>query len=373
MAGSIHKYETKNGFKYMVMLEVGSDGKRKQKKKKGFKTKKEANAYLRENEVAIHNGTYIEDTGQTFGKHIMDWVKLKDYKPQTLQTNLYNINKWIIPNLGDIKMSALTPKHMNDLVALMKKHDLKPASIQRVFVLVRDSLTYAVDLDVIKKNPAERTILPSIRSSEPYIWNKEEVAKFFEAAESLRPSLFITYYLAYYTGCRQAEILGLSWSNVNFEQNYIKINQATILNGKEIAKSLKTESSRRVIGLPDFVMDKLREHKAFIDEQKEKYGDAYSDLDLVVCTKLGNPFDRNHVRKRMKQIADSVGLPHMKFHAWRHLHGSLLLEKGVNFKKISSRLGHANPSTTLRIYSHVTEAMEREVVGKLEDIKKPTN
>lgn len=373
MAGSISKYETKTGFKYMVVLEVGIDpvtGKRKQKRKKGFKTKKEANAYLSEAQVAINNGYYIESTDLTFGKHIMDWVKLKDYKPQTLQTNTYNINKWVIPNLGKIKMSSLTPKHMTDFVSLMKDHGLKPASIQRIFILVKDSLNYAVDIDVINKNPALKIMLPSIKSSETYIWNKEEVGQFFEAAESMRSSLYMTYYLAYYTGCRQSEILGLSWDNVNFEENYIKIDQATILNGKEISKDLKTESSRRIIGLPDFVMDKLREHKVFIDEQKEKYGADYSDLNLVCCSKLGNPLDRSHVRERMKQVADSVGLPHMKFHGFRHLHGSLLLEKGVNIKKISSRLGHANANITLKVYSHVTESMEKEVLSKLEDITK---
>ncbi|WP_019242198.1 MULTISPECIES: Arm DNA-binding domain-containing protein [Bacillus] len=104
MAGSIHKYSTKQGTRWMVMLEIGTSGKRKQKKKKGFKTKKEASAYLAENQTAINKGINVEPSKMLFKDYLEDWFKIKktELSEQTIDTNRRNIDNWIIPQLGDL-------------------------------------------------------------------------------------------------------------------------------------------------------------------------------------------------------------------------------------------------------------------------------
>lgn len=77
-------------------------------------------------------------------------------------------------------------------------------------------------------------------------------------------------------------------------------------------------------------MIELTKYKEYINIKKEEFGEDYSKLDLVCCTKIGTPITPTEVRKKMKKTAEKSGIPHMKFHGWRHLHASLLLSKGNN-------------------------------------------
>lgn len=371
MAGSIHKYETKKGEKrFMVMLEVGDNGKRKQKKKMGFKTKTEARKFLTENEVAVNNGTYIETTRLKYGDFIEDWFLIKNFREQTVALTRRTIDKWITPYLGDFQLSNILPTTLERYVNLLKDQGLAPATIRRIFVLVRGSLEHAVDLEILNRNPASKTKLPHIEKNEEYIWTEEEANRFFLFAKDVNPSFYIAYYIAYFSGARQGEILGLPWKNVDFENNAIKINQTLINNGKNISPTTKNKASKRTIGLPAFVLDRLKLHKEFIEKQKKELNKSYIDNDLVCCTSIGTPIAPTDVRKRMNKIAQAAKIPHMKFHGFRHLHTSTLLQNGINIKKISSRLGHTSPNITLDVYSHITETMEIQVIESLEDITK---
>ncbi|MGE8079270.1 tyrosine-type recombinase/integrase [Peribacillus loiseleuriae] len=372
MAGSIHKYETKQGIRYMVMLEVGTDGKRKQKKKKGFKTKKDANAYLAENQTALNKGTYIEPSKMRYADYLEDWFKIKKNSlgQQTISVSRGNLDHWVIPNLGDNIISSISPIQLEKFVSTLIESGLAPATIRGIFLLVKNSLTHAVESEIIYKNPAAKIKLPSIDQAEQLIWTVEEVKKFFEIAKDVNPSFYISYYIAYYSGARQGEILGLPWANVNFDENFIRIDQSLIDNGKKIVKKVKNKSSKRIIGLPSFVMETLKQHKDLVLKQKNKLGDAYNDNNLVCCTSLGTPLCPTDIRKRMKKIAEIAKIPHMKFHGFRHLHASTLLTNGINVKMISKRLGHSSPKITLDVYSHVTEAMEKQVIDSIENVTK---
>lgn len=373
MAGSIHKYETTKGEKrFMVMLEVGDNGKRKQKKKMGFKTKTEARKYLAENEVALSNGTYIEATKMTYGEFIEEWFETKrpGLSITTVNAKRSNIDYWIKPQLGELPISSITPRQIQQFINLLKSNNMSPITIKKViYPIVKSSLEHAVNLDMIPKNPAINTELPPIKKKEEFIWNEEQVSSFFTHAKNIKPSFYLAFYIAYYSGARQGEILGLPWKNVSFENNTITINQTLISDGKTISETTKNDSSRRTIGLPIFVMDVLRNHKKLIDEQKQQFGLGYSELDLVICDQIGRPLAPSDLRKKMKAIAAEAGIPHMKFHGWRHLHCSYLLSKGNNIKAISARLGHSSTAVTLEIYSHLTSNMEDQVISTIEELK----
>ncbi|MFS0590845.1 tyrosine-type recombinase/integrase [Cytobacillus horneckiae] len=171
------------------------------------------------------------------------------YSKQTLSVTNRNINNWIIPQLGDYFIIDLNPKILEKFVLTLKENKLSPSTIKRIFIIIRSALQHAENLEIINKNPAEKVKLPSIKKKEEKIWSESEVKLFFENANSTNPSFYIAYLLAYYTGARQAEILGLPWSNVNFVNNCITISQTLINNGKEISLTTKNETSKRIIGL----------------------------------------------------------------------------------------------------------------------------
>ncbi len=374
MAGSVHKYETKSGTKYMVMLEIGENGKRKQKKKMGFKTKKEAKAYLAEQQTAINKGLYIEQSKLLYKDYLADWFIKKKFKIGVQTAKVYEeyLNSRIFPDLGNIPLSSISPKDLEDYQLKLTKEGLSPWTIKKIFDIIKNSLKYAKDLELIYKNPASKIELSSKKNKELYVWDEEEVSKFLKTAKNTSTHPYYTVFvLAIFTGMRRGEILGLRWKDINFKNNTITVNQTLSRDGKEILNSVKTQSSRRIIDISDQnLIDVLIKQRQIVLNHKDKYGESYIDKDLVVCSELGNQLNPSNIRRKMNQLIEISGVSKINFHSLRHTHATLLLSQGVSPKVIQERLGHSSIKVTLDIYSHVLPAMQKEAIQKLGSIIK---
>jgi integrase len=89
---------------------------------------------------------------------------------------------------------------------------------------------------------------------------------------------------------------------------------------------------------------------------------------LVFCQSDGMPLKPGTVRQSWKRLTGRLGIKDLNFHALRHTHATLLFRRGISPKIISERLGHANNTTTLNIYAHVTPGMQRQAVETLDRI-----
>jgi integrase len=370
MAGSIHKYQTSKGeTKWLYMLDIGKEGKRKQKKKSGFKSEREAKKALRLAEAEVIQGTYIEPSKMTYGGFIDEWfrTKQKSLGKQTIEVHTMYLNKYIIPSLGNVPLSSLKTIHINNFINDMHEKNYSAATIKKAVNIIKNSLEYAIDIDLINKNVAKKATLPKEEKNEMQAWSEEEVNNFLKVAKN--DSHYALFYLALMSGLRQGELLGLRWRDLDLENHFLTINQVLAHNGKDIIKGAKTKAGNRTINLSESTIQVLKTHRKLVLEEKLKNGKSYQDQDLVFCTALGTPIHPSNLRNRtFNKLIEAANVTKIRFHDLRHTHATLLLSKGVNVKVISERLGHSNIKITLDTYSHVLPTMQKDAIDKLDSM-----
>ena len=156
------------------------------------------------------------------------------------------------------------------------------------------------------------------------------------------------------TGCRRGELLALTWPDLNLVMRIVEIKRS--LEQTKAGLRLKTPKSGepRTFPLPESAVEALKIHRERQQENRRLLGKGYRmDLDLVFATVDGNYLKPDSVTAAVCLLARKCGLPGIGLHSLRHTHGSQLLSEGVPLPVVSKRLGHANPSITARVYSHV--------------------
>ena len=363
MAGSTIKKDGKTWY-YVLTYGKKADGKQKQYKKRGFKTKQEAQKALNELMHSLESGSYIEPTKMLYKDYMLDhWLKDKQtrVKKQTLQTYRWLVERHILPSIGNLELSKITPMAIQGLYnRLTEEKVLSDEIVQKIHTIINDSLKKAERWELILKNPASRVDRPKAVKKEIKVWTLEEVKRFLKYAHGYS-RYSIAFLLALSSGARQGEVLGLRFKDVDFERGCIRITQTLSNDGKEILPYTKTKSGARTIDLPEEVLIELRNHKDMIIEEKQSLGKyAYCDLDLVVCTETGTPTNKSNLRRIFNSIIKKAKVPKIRYHDMRHTHATLLLLQGVNPKIVSERLGHADTRITLDTYSHLLPSMQKE-------------
>lgn len=173
-------------------------------------------------------------------------------------------------------------------------------------------------------------------------------------------------------GMRIGELLAIQPDNIDFDNNTLDID-GTIhwrKEGNEIGfkDTTKTESSYRTISLTSRSCDILR--KVMLENKKAiQWESMYQDRGFIFTNHRSNPMSLSTINRNIQQSASNVGITkHITSHTMRHSHISLLSQLGVSLKAIMECVGHTDHKTTLQIYSHVTEEMDRDMMKKLERV-----
>ncbi|WP_424475039.1 tyrosine-type recombinase/integrase [Oceanobacillus kimchii] len=367
MAGSIRK----DGNTWYYILEIGNvNGKRKQKKKRGFKTKKDAQKALIEAEhTLLKDGMFYEPSNMLYEDFITQWLndKKTTLKNSTLNTYKWLITNYIIPNLGNIELSKLSPIIVQQFYnSLINERIISRQNVQKIHSIINNSLDKALKWNLVNKNVAKLVDRPKAFKRELIVWNEEEVKIFLEVA--IKSRYYIAYLLALSTGMRQGEILALKWANLELKNKSLSVTHTLSHDGKEILPGAKTRSSLRSIYLPDKTINALEEHRANINSEKQYADILYKDNDLIVCTNIGTPCNPRNLLRSFYSLIEKSKVPKIRFHDLRHTHATLLLKQGVNPKIVAERLGHSNIHITLDLYSHVIPSMQQESANKLNNI-----
>ncbi|MGA4497515.1 tyrosine-type recombinase/integrase [Bacillus bombysepticus] len=367
MAGRTVKKD-QNTKKWYFILTHGKkeDGKPRQFKKRGFKTKQEAHKAMLELEQSLTFGTYIQPNKILYKEYLLERFledKMTKVKKQTLNAYRWIVEKHIIPAIGDVGLTKLSPMIIQGLYnKLTKEKALSDENIQKVHMLINDSLKKAERWGLIARNPAALVDRPKAVKKEITVWDVEEVRQFLKYAKK-SGRYYIAFLLALTTGMRQGEILGLRWKDVDFENGCVRITQTLSSDGKDLLPYTKTKSGSRTIDLPEETITALKKHWLFIRGEREK-NRSYKNLDLVVCTEFGTPTHKSNIRRVFKSIIKKADIPKIRFHDMRHTHATLLLLQGVNPKIVSERLGHADVRITLDTYSHLLPSMQKDTAIK---------
>jgi len=216
----------------------------------------------------------------------------------------------------------------------------------------------ALRFDMVERNPCSLVELPKERKSQKDIYTIEEMGQILAALETAdKPDLRLFINLAAHTALRRGELIAIEWRDVNFDEASVSIRQAvkyTKATGKYVGDT-KTEESRRVIdGLPQHVMEMLRERKESQAKQREQLGNKWVDTgyDMVFTAWDGDLLCPSQPYNWFAKFCKKNGFRFCDLHSLRHLAASTLLQEGVDIVTVSRLLGHTQVSTTLNVYGH---------------------
>ncbi|NLZ74165.1 MAG: tyrosine-type recombinase/integrase [Bacteroidales bacterium] len=233
-------------------------------------------------------------------------------------------------------------------------------------------LNYAIREGIIATNPAQYASVPKVEKKEMGYYEHETIAKIFKLLDEKEiPIKYIAImYIAIYTGCRLGELVGLEWNHIDFDKKKISIKQAAqYLPGKGIyTKTPKNETSNRTIDMPDKLINVLMEYKKWWNNERERIGDLWEGIDCLFIQRNGHRMFPQTPARWFEKFVTENNLPKLNFHGLRHTAASLLISEAVDVQTISKRLGHSNPVTTLKVYSHFLEKSDRLAAEKLNNL-----
>lgn len=365
----VYKDEKAKTNKWYFTINYKENGKYKKMLRRGFKTKKEAEAAMIEAQNAMNKGTYVEPSKTLYVDFMKSWLQDKKttVKKNTLENYSYLVNSFIVPHMGQTELSKITPREIQSLYNDLKESNkLSDENIRKIHTIINDSLNKAFRWEMIVRNPASLVEAPKVSKKEVEVWNEDEIQRFLSAARDTR--YYAAFLLALTTGMRQGEILGLRWKDIDEENRTISIIQTLSHKGQELSAGTKTESGNRQISIDETTLNQLLPLKLRYKEEKMANRPLYQDYDLVIRTSLGTPLSPRNLLRSFYSIIDKVKVKKIRFHDLRHTHASLMLKQGVNPKIVSERLGHANVRITLDTYSHLLPNLQKETAdqfGKL--------
>lgn len=400
MKGSFYK----RGDTWSYMLDIGIDpatGKRKQKSKGGFKTKKEAQAAAADLLSELNKGEYIEQKKMTFEELSNDWLltysKLgKPKKEGTIRVRKKERALLLIYFKMKNAMDITSNEYQNALINLKEGqkdkdgHVLKKGLADNTLSGVHSTAVmifkHGVIIGAVKKNPTINAYVPkeekTVRDLEertdiPEYLEKEELILFLETVEEFGlENDYETFSTLAYTGIRVGELCALKNTDLNFEDNKITISK-TLYNPDQNYKKYsivtpKTASSFREIDVDPEIMSMLKDLITLQKIEKNKRSNSYHDEGFIfarVGAFAGYPQIPKKIGLRMERIIKLAGLnENLTPHSLRHTHASLLAEAGVSLEQIMHRLGHANDEITRRIYTHITKPKRKEAAQKFSEL-----
>ncbi|MDQ6661990.1 MAG: tyrosine-type recombinase/integrase [Chloroflexota bacterium] len=336
-----------------------------------FKTEKEAIEGRRVLLNELAKGTLATGPQKTVKDYLEDW--LENVQKDRLRTSSYVkykklMNSYIVPAIGHIRLQKLTPQHVQSLYTKKLRDGLAPKTVYSIHGLLHHALDNAVKWNLVSGNVTERVTPPRLEKREREPLTLEQAHKLLEVARGDRLEMLIV--LALTTGMRRGELLALRWSDIDFEGQSLQVRRTVdfIARYGYVENEPKTARGKRKILLPAFVVEILKQHRINQLEQRLKVGEAWYNLDLVICGLEGNYLNPRYLLKLFDKLLKEACLPHMHFHDLRHSVVTLLLSMGVDPRSIQEFVGHEDITTTLGIYSHMLPSMQRGIVDKLDDL-----
>jgi integrase len=234
-------------------------------------------------------------------------------------------------------------------------------------VLIKNAFKQAMRWGLVHRNPTDLVDPPRQDRREMRAFSAAEARRFLEAVADER--YLILFATAIATGCRPSEYLGMKWADFDWQAGTVTIQRSLIWARSRCIWTIgppKTPRSRRTLSLPPPVLEALGQHRLRQDDDRRKAGAGWQDLDLVFTRPHGAPLGIWDVRDKFKQAVKSAGLPDMPLYSLRHTTATVLMMTGENPKVVQERMGHANVSITLGIYSHVLPGMQDQATKRLE-------
>ena len=354
---------------YNVIVEYYDEaGKIKQKSIAKYGLKKKAERHLIELKAEIQNEKYMFSNDITVTDRCYRYINenKRDWSPYTVKNRLSWVKLNVAPFFKDTKMENLTIHQIQRYLNYLYENFTVESAKTR-FGFFRSVVKECYRMKEIKENLCDFVKSPKKEASSiADVYTREEILQLFKLLEDKHFELPIL--LIVLLGLRKGEAYGLTWDDIDFDNNTVKLEQISIyLDGSLIFKSPKTTDSKRLLSAPIELMDKLKKEKLKQNELKLQ-GVLENKYNLVCLNKELKPYKNDDLNRYYRKFCKENNFRQLRIHDLRHTNATLLLLSGTDMKTVSGRLGHTDIKITMNKYSHVLEEMDRKASENLSNI-----
>jgi integrase len=350
--------DKRTGKWYVMVCYTDQKGKPKQKCKRGFITRREAMQW--EDDFTLRQDASMDMKMSEF----ID-LYLTSMKPR-LKESSYEMKKNVIfthikPYFANRPVKSITSRDViawqNSLIDHTDKNGKRYSKsyLKTIHNQLSCIFNYAVNNYDLPSNPARKAgNMGSEDEVKIDFWTKEEYEKFsYQAMDD--PLAYYAFEVLYWTGIREGELLALTPSDFNFENETLCITKTYHRShGEDIITKPKTKKSVRTVSLPSFLIEEVKEYISL------QYHIGLDDRLF--------PVSKNYLLLKMKKYSKLAGVKTIRIHDLRHSHISLLINMGFTPLAIAERVGHEAIEITYR-YSHLFPSVQKEMVNQLQTQK----
>lgn len=350
---AVYKEEKTNTWR-AVYRYTDWNGERKQTQERGFKTKREAQAW--EREQLNKTSADLDMTFKSFVDLYTADMKTR-LKENTWATKDHIIRTKLLPYFGRLKMYNITAQQIITWQNEMLNHKdengkpYSPVYLKTVHNQLSAIFNHAVRYYNLRENPCKKAgSMGKKKNREMMFWTKEQYLKFAEVMMD-KPMSFYAFEMLYWCGIREGELLALPPADFDFQKRTVTISKSyQRISGRDVITTPKTEKSNRTITMPRFLVEEIQEYLAM-------------QYDIGLNDRLF-PITKNYLYREMQRGCKETGVKSIRIHDLRHSHISLLIDQGFSVVGIADRVGHESIDITYN-YAHLFPSKQTEMADKL--------
>ncbi|MCF0138087.1 MAG: site-specific integrase [Oscillospiraceae bacterium] len=351
---AVYKEEKTNTWRVIYRYTDWS-GERKQSQKRGFPTKREAQAWEREQLNKLSGD--LDMKFKSFVEHYCEDMRTR-LKENTWATKEHIIRTKLVPYFGNLKMNNITAQQIitwqNELINHRDENGkpFSPVYLRSIQSQLSAIFNHAVRYYNLKENPCKKAGgMGKKKNREMLFWTKDEYLKFSEAIMD-KPMSFYSFEMLYWCGLREGELLALTPADFDFEKRTVTISKSyQRLNGADLITTPKTEKSNRTITIPMFLADEMQDY-------------LFSLYDVGEDDRMF-PVTKSYLHREMDRGSEAAGVKRIRIHDLRHSHVSHLIDLGFSATAIADRVGHESIDITYN-YAHLFPSKQAEMADKLD-------
>lgn len=359
-------YKRKDGrYEGRYVVGKGPNGRTKFGYVYGYRLAEVRSALLVKKAELLRAGAGFPASRMPFGEWAEEWRRGElrgDLKPSSYQTYLGILNRHLLPAFAHLPLYGISAELIREFVAALEDRGLAKASVKAIVRVLSAILESAVEAGLLRSNPCRKIrIRPESPPGQRILSRREQGAMVKCLRNEKKTARGLPALMSLYTGMRLGEICALRWRDIDWERGTAAVRctaQRLRTDGgcRKTALhvgSAKSASSVRVIPLPAFLMDMLRELCG------ERPGSGF------IFGREDRPAEPRTVQRHFQRLARRLGIAGAHFHSLRHSFATRMLELGTDVKTLSVLLGHASVRTTLDVYGHSLADTQRRAVDRL--------
>ncbi|MDQ0091616.1 integrase [Paenibacillus anaericanus] len=376
----------KRGSGYRLVVDIGEDslGKRNRKTKMVDTTsKRQAEKELSRFVVELEEKGFFSINKPKkiiFDQMLDKWVEifvLNDLELTTQSNYLYQLKTRIRPELGQMPLDKITSLTIVEFLHNMKsiRNPGQPVGAQTklyVYRMLKSIFLKATEWYNLSFNPMEKVARP--KDDKPpgvNVYDETESKEVFKHLQSEPTQFRVLITLAFTSGMRRAELLGLEWKHINKDRGVIELRQSipAFKDGVPVIKAPKNKGSVRTISIPPSVIAELEEYKKEWFKLRTKNIEIWkTNHEFIFCNKYGMPYYPKTLGEKWRSFIQRKNLRHIRMHDIRHTSVTILINRGIHAKIISERIGHSKIGTTMDVYGHVIRAADVAAADTFETV-----